>query len=246
MAKKPLQKNIHPLERAEVTYVAIGDIHPNNYNPNRQSDRDFELLCRSIEEDGFTQPILVQKETNIIVDGEHRWRACKALGKEQVPVIYVDFTQEQMMISTLRHNRARGNEDINMAADVLRSLENLGKLDMAADSLMLDDTELKIMLQDIPQNELVLRNPGDQLTVAEVKDQLKAEEAFRVQKQNEDAAQAVEDRRTLSYILTYLYGEKQEIEQVIGKKHVQGLLALAKKYMNDEAALAYLDEVAPC
>ena len=68
------------LEKLEVAYVPIGSIKPNKYNPNRQSAHDFELLCSSISEDGFTQPVVCQKETREIVDGEHRWRACAALG----------------------------------------------------------------------------------------------------------------------------------------------------------------------
>lgn len=243
---KEIKKDIHKLVHAQVEYVDISTIKPNNYNPNRQSDRDFELLCRSIEEDGFTQPIIVQKETREIVDGEHRWRALQTLGKLQAPVIFVDFTPAQMMVSTLRHNRARGNENINMAADVLRELQQLGKLDMAADSLMLDDVELKIMLQDIPASELVLRTPGDKLTVEQVQDQINTERQFAEQKNEEDRIQGTEDRRTLSYILTYLYGEKIELEKVCTKKHVEGIVALANKYVNNEEVLAMLDAEYPC
>lgn len=243
---KEVVKHMNKLEKLEVVYVPIDTIIPNEYNPNRQSDRDFELLCRSIEEDGFTQPIIVQETTKVIIDGEHRWRALKALGKDAVPVVFVDFTLEQQMISTLRHNRARGNENINLAADVLRDLQKLNKLDQAADSLMLDDIELNIMLQDIPKSELVLRTPGEKMTVGQVKEQLATERAFQEQKNSDDAIQAQVDRNALSYILTYLYGEKQEIEAVCGKKHVSGFLILASKYVDDKEAIAYLDEVAPC
>lgn len=243
---KVIDKQLHKLEHAEVVYVDTDTIKPNTYNPNRQSDRDFELLCRSIEEDGFTQPIIVQKETMEIVDGEHRWRALQMLGHIQVPIVFVEFTQAQMMVSTLRHNRARGNENINMAADVLRDLQNLGKLDMAADSLMLDDVELKIMLQDIPASELILRTPGDKLTVAQVQEQIGVERGLVEQKEEQDREQGGEDRRTLSYILTYLYGEKIELEKVCSKKHVAGIIALAAKYAENKEVLEMLDRDYPC
>ena len=63
------------------------------------------------------------------------------------------MTYEQARIATLRHNRARGSEDIELTSEVLRDLENLGALDWAQDSLMMDDLELQRMLEDIPAPE---------------------------------------------------------------------------------------------
>lgn len=143
------------LETLKVEQVPITSIEPNSYNPNRQSDHDFELLKRSIEEDGFTQPVIVQRSTNQIVDGEHRWRALRDLGRETVAVVFVDMTPEQMRISTLRHNRARGSEDFELSASLLRDLRELGALDWAQDSLMLDDREISRMLDDTPVPEIL-------------------------------------------------------------------------------------------
>lgn len=153
MAKKDAAKNNVVLEKLKVEYVAVGDLKPNAYNPNRQSDHDFELLLRSMREDGFTQPIVALKDTMVIVDGEHRWRAGQALGMAEVPVVFVDMTEAQARIATLRHNRARGSEDFELAAAVLRDLAQLGALDYAQDSLMLDDTEMERMMEEIPAPE---------------------------------------------------------------------------------------------
>ena len=150
--KAAVEKTSNALERLKVEYVPVGSLRPNDYNPNRQSDHDFELLLRSMREDGFTQPIVAQKD-GVIVDGEHRWRAGQALGYDEVPVVFVDMTIEQMKIATLRHNRARGSEDVELAASVLRDLQELGALDWAQDSLMLDDVEMQRMLEDIPAPE---------------------------------------------------------------------------------------------
>ena len=151
MAKRPppIKTNV-VLEKLVIEYIDTKAIQPNPYNPNRMSEKDFELLCRSMREDGFTQPIIVLRDTKEIVDGEHRWRAADHLGMPQVPVVLVDMTPEQMRIATLRHNRARGSEDLILSADVLRDLEKLGALDWAADSLMLSDTEIEKLLEDIP------------------------------------------------------------------------------------------------
>jgi len=64
----------------------------------------------------------------------------------QIPVVFVDMTDEQMRIATLRHNRARGSEDYDLSIEVLRDLQQLGAIDWAQDSLGLDDEELNELL----------------------------------------------------------------------------------------------------
>ena len=151
--KKSVQKKFNSLKALKIEYVPIGSLKPNDYNPNRQSEHDFELLLRSMEEDGFTQPIVAIKDTRTIVDGEHRWRGAAALGLEEIPVVFTDMTPAQAKIATLRHNRARGAEDIDLTANVLKDLEQLGALDWAQDSLMLDNTELEKLLEDVAAPE---------------------------------------------------------------------------------------------
>lgn len=150
--KKEIEKKNVSLKELVIEYVPIDSIKPNNYNPNRQSEHDFELL-KSMEEDGFTQPIIVQKSTQMIVDGEHRWRAATVIGYTEIPVVFVEMTPEQMRIATLRHNRARGSEDLELSVQVLRDLQELGALDWAQDSLMLSDDEINRLLDDIPVPE---------------------------------------------------------------------------------------------
>ena len=151
--RKTVAKNTAQLERLNVSYVPVDSIVPNSWNPNRQSEHDFELLLRSMEEDGFTQPVICLREGNVIVDGEHRWRAGRVLGYEEIPVVFVDMTPEQARISTIRHNRARGSHDVNLEAELLRDLDKLGALSWAQDSLMLDDVEINRLLSDMSAPE---------------------------------------------------------------------------------------------
>src|ERR1041384_4603434 len=124
----PLTKTVlhHQLSvSARLESLSTATIRPNSYNPNQQSDYEFELLCRSINEDGFTQPIVCQRETREFVDGEHRWTAAivhhylKKNGLEistqncreardqrfeildpslEIPVVFVEMSIEQMRI----------------------------------------------------------------------------------------------------------------------------------------------------
>ena len=147
-----IEKKTEYLKVVKIEYVDVGKLKPNEYNPNRQNEHDFELLLRSMEEDGFTQPIVILTD-NTIVDGEHRWRAAKTLGMKTVPCVRVKHGKEQARISTLRHNRARGSEDIELSTQMLRDLEQLGALEWAKDSLMMGDDEINKLLEDISAPE---------------------------------------------------------------------------------------------
>lgn len=170
--KAEVQKRSERLGALSIEYVPIKDVLPNIWNPNRESDHEFELLCRSMDEDGITQPIIVFRITSelkdeepkleqfedgqlMIVDGEHRWRAAQHLGYKEIPVVEVPMNIAQARIATLRHNRARGSEDYELSAQVLRDLEQLGAMDWAQDSLMLDDADVNRLLNDAALPEIL-------------------------------------------------------------------------------------------
>ena len=151
------------LEKLEVVYLPTDDLIPNEWNPNRQTDHDFELLLSSMESDGFTQPVIAllgldANGQHVIVDGEHRWRAGVTLGMTEIPTVLVNMTPEQAKVATIRHNRARGSHDIELEAAILKDLEQLGQLDWAQNELLMDDTEVAKMLQDIQAPEALAAN----------------------------------------------------------------------------------------
>lgn len=147
--RREVEKLNNKLSELKIELVAIDSIYPNPYNPNRQNEREFELLMQSIKEDGFTQPVIVHQQTRMIVDGEHRWRALNHLGQKEIAVVFTDMTDAQMRISTLRHNRARGSEDIELTIGILNDLRELGALDRVTESLKIDDLELQALLDDV-------------------------------------------------------------------------------------------------
>ena len=93
-----------------IEYVPIRSINPNVYNPNVHNPVSFDLLTKSVSYFGFTQPIVVRRETMEIIDGENRWRVAAVLNMPKVPVCFVSMSDTEMRIATLIHNRARGRE----------------------------------------------------------------------------------------------------------------------------------------
>lgn len=102
----------------KIEYVATLALKPNEYNPNVHSVKSFDLLIKSLSLFGFTQPIVARKGTNVIIDGEHRWRAASILDYEYVPVTFIELTDEEMRIATIIHNKARGHEDIELVTKI--------------------------------------------------------------------------------------------------------------------------------
>lgn len=60
--------------------------HPRNYN-----NGDVDKIAESIEVNGMYRPIYAQRSTGLILAGNHTWIACKQLGAEQIPVVYLDL-----------------------------------------------------------------------------------------------------------------------------------------------------------
>lgn len=145
--RRAVTKMMSRLEECRPVYVNPDVLTCNTWNPNRQDDREYWLLVRSMKEEGFTTPILVNRD-NVIIDGEHRWRAACQLGFREIPVVYVDMEDIQAQISTLRHNRARGSEDIELSVKVLSELQELGALAQAMVALELDEEYVNLLLTD--------------------------------------------------------------------------------------------------
>lgn len=105
----------------------------NSYNPNRVASIEMDLLKLSILEDGWTQPIVARSDGEI-VDGFHRWtlgskdKDVRSLTGGLVPVVRVSDARSKsdQMMSTIRHNRARGSHLVVKMADIVRSLKESG------------------------------------------------------------------------------------------------------------------------
>lgn len=117
----------HPI--SNVKWVDIDTLHGNDYNPNFVATNEMKLLKLSLMEDGWTQPIVARRNGEI-VDGFHRWSIAKKTKEiceptdNKVPVVFLskDIPTDQQIMSTIRHNRARGLHGVLKMADVIKRL----------------------------------------------------------------------------------------------------------------------------
>lgn len=117
---------------SSLQWVDRDKLRPNDYNPNKVSRENLELLTRSIETNGWTLPIVVRPDYTII-DGFHRWTVAGAeplrtqLGGK-VPVVIVRHEDaSEDIYGTVTHNRARGTHLLEPMKAIVKRLMNEGK-----------------------------------------------------------------------------------------------------------------------
>ncbi len=119
---------------SKVRWLPREKLVSNSWNPNHVASPELELLITSLVEDGWTQPIVVLPEADgrhTIVDGFHRWTVSAdprvaALTGGMVPVVEVRLDATHRMMSTIRHNRARGTHAVLRMAEILRGMVDDG------------------------------------------------------------------------------------------------------------------------
>lgn len=71
-----------------------------------------ELMNDIVRDGRLIYPILVDRETMIILDGHHRVEALKRLGARYIPAILVDYRGDGVKVSSWRENWAVSKEDV--------------------------------------------------------------------------------------------------------------------------------------
>lgn len=117
---------------ATLQWVDRNIVKPNDYNPNKVSKQNLDLLKQSILTNGWTLPIVVRPDMTII-DGFHRWTVAgeeplKSMLDEKVPVVIVQHKEHSEDIyGTVTHNRARGTHLLEPMKAIVKELMTTGK-----------------------------------------------------------------------------------------------------------------------
>lgn len=120
------------MERNIIT-AAIERLKPNTWNPNVLPEGEYAHLRESIRitkgEYLEQNPILVRKvgDNYEIIDGEHRWKVCKELQMETIPVAIKDISTEQAQIMTVILNKNRGQLSYFKFSKLINKLYNGGE-----------------------------------------------------------------------------------------------------------------------
>ena len=128
-------------EKLEITYLPISEIKPYEKNP-RKNDQAIDIVAKSIKEFGFRNPIILDKNNEIIA-GHTRLKAALKLGMQEVPIIWIeDLTDEQIKAYRLMDNKSHeyANWDFDL---LLNEIEELKELDYDIDLTGFTVTDLE-------------------------------------------------------------------------------------------------------
>ncbi len=75
------------MDNLSIEYVSIDEIKPYKNNAKKHPQTQVDNIAKSINDYGFRQPIVVDKD-GVIIIGHGRFLAAKQLGKTEVPVHY--------------------------------------------------------------------------------------------------------------------------------------------------------------
>lgn len=142
-----------------VQWVKSESVAANDYNPNTVAPPEMELLRVSINNDGYTQPVVTwnNKKNIEVVDGFHRTRVCKEFDDVRnrvhgyLPIVSIKKDNEDRnnrIASTIRHNRARGKHRVDAMSDIVLELKNRNwKNSRIAKELGMDEDEILRLCQ---------------------------------------------------------------------------------------------------
>lgn len=126
-------------------WVPVSFMHGSELNPNKMSDREFDLLVDNMQKTGWTDPILLKPDdtataskylipgegvdwsdlpdslTFRIIGGHHRLEAGKYLGFEEAPATVIldpEFDDQAADFQVVRHNVIKGQIDPNTFVDL--------------------------------------------------------------------------------------------------------------------------------
>lgn len=104
---------------SNLTYISTRQMVGLPGNPRKITQRDLNILCDSIRENGFYEhrPCAVEKQgdTFVVLDGNQRLKAARRLKMKTVPcVIYSDLTETERNEIIMRGNINNGTWDVDL------------------------------------------------------------------------------------------------------------------------------------
>ena len=111
----------------KVTEISVSELKPYAKNTKKHDKTQIANVAESIKQYGFVQPIVVDKDNNIVI-GHCRYEAAKKLKLETAPCVCVDeLTDEQVKALRIVDNKSNESPwDIDFLADELAEIDMNG------------------------------------------------------------------------------------------------------------------------
>jgi ParB-like chromosome segregation protein Spo0J len=134
----------------KIEQVKISELKPAEYNPRQMTKDQAEDLRKSLKKYGFVDPIIVNsnpERNNIIIGGHQRVNVAKQMGIEEVPIFYIDLSEDKEKELNLRLNKNLGEWDYDILANNF-DIETLMDVGFSEGQLGLTDQEYESKDED--------------------------------------------------------------------------------------------------
>lgn len=104
----------------------ISELNQAKYNPRielSETDETFKKIEKSIEEFGYVEPIIVNKNNNVIIGGHQRVNVLKKNGYTEIECVIVDLDEKQEKKLNLALNKITGFWDNEKLKELFDDLE---------------------------------------------------------------------------------------------------------------------------
>lgn len=132
------------MNKAEIKTVTvdINDVLESPFNPRRITDDVLARLKKSIQQFGYVDPLIVNKQNMQVVGGNQRLRAMKELGYTNVSVVFVDLDDSKEKALNVALNKISGEWDFEKLTSLMTSLDE-ADLEFTG----FGDSEIEMLLQ---------------------------------------------------------------------------------------------------
>jgi len=130
------------IEKIDISLLKIA-----KYNPRKDlqpEDIEYKKIKRSIEEFGYVDPLIVNKDMTVI-GGNQRVKVLKELGFKKVDCVLLDLNKTREKALNIALNKIEGEWDLPKLKDLLQELDT-GEVDMNITGFDYTDLE-KLMTQ---------------------------------------------------------------------------------------------------
>lgn len=137
----------------DISRVDIDKLIPYINNAKQHTDEQITRIASSIREFGFVNPVLIDKEFNIIA-GHGRVMAAKKLGLAEVPCVYVEgLTEAQRKAYILADNRLGelAEWDMDIVTSELEALQQFDfDIDLTGFELPDEEDDAEVVEDEVP------------------------------------------------------------------------------------------------
>ncbi|MDD6991919.1 MAG: ParB/RepB/Spo0J family partition protein [Oscillospiraceae bacterium] len=191
-------------ESKDIKTLRMSEIEPNKSQPRTVFDEEnIKGLADSIKEHGLIQPIVVRPLPNgltyQIIAGERRWRACKLLKMEEVPVIIRETDELEAAELAIVENVQRA--DLNPVEEAMAYRTLMDKYGMTQERLA----------EVMGKSRSYIANLTRLLTLPE--EALNALGEGEISVGHAKALMAIDDKESLIYALNTVIKDKLNVRQ---------------------------------